>query len=233
MRCRKVRSFLSTYCKGELAPRKTAAVETHLRECASCRREEEMYKSVNKLVVEMPSKTTSDDFTARLLQRIENERAVPQKSKVYMPGRIPKFGAGRLATISAVAVVVLAFAVGMNFTEKLLGPTSPGLVTADRGSNGAGDDNLYLTVQPVDNPLLNQRKSVSSIVKQYNRWREYSRSLRSHDAAEQFFNSGGNSILAASNTSTVDMNGVRVRPVIRNYLIVPGQQNTAVRRDTY
>jgi len=215
MRCRKVRSFLSTYCKGETSPQVSAEIKKHLEDCSSCRREESAYKSINKLVTDFPRLDTSDDFNARLFQKIGQEGFAERRTKAYMPKRVPIFGIARLAKAASVAIVVLALGIFLNLNGDLMN-SSPQM--ARLGSVGdAGEDDLYLTAQPVDNPLLNEHKSVSRMIEQYNRWREYSRSLRSNSGAEHFLG-GGSGLALASARSGSD---IIIRPVVRNYLIVP------------
>ncbi len=223
MRCRKVRSFLSTYSKGELTDSLTDKVRTHLESCPSCRREEMVVRSVSSLVEELPRLETSDDFNTRLLQRISRQELADKKTKAYLPGAIPRFGTMRLATVAATAMLLLVTVIGFNYSDTIFGPSSaPFVLTETNASSGL--DQRYLTVQPVDNPLLNERKTVERMVEQYNRWRGYSRQLRSN-TAEQFLN-GSHSILASSSTIQPGSAALHVRPVIKNYLLVPGAGTT-------
>ena len=220
MRCRKVRSFLSTYCKGETTPAVSAEIKSHLDDCSSCHREENVYRSMNKLMSDLPQIKTSDDFTSKLFTRIGQEGFAENKTKAYMPKRVPFFGFAKLATVASVAVIVLALGVGFNLGDRILFPSTPQIATTtpliDRGTS---DDDFYLTVQPTDNPLLNEHKSVSRIVSQYNRWREYSKSLRVNAGAEQFL--GDDQGISLASIQTGSRHNIIVRPVVKNYLISP------------
>lgn len=235
MRCRKVRSSLSAYSKGELTEQQSAKIKNHLAECPSCRREEEVFRSVNKLVDGVPALKASDDFNARLFQKIEREGFAQKKPRAYLPGRIPRFGAARLATVAAMAVIVIAFGIGINFADGILGPSSPEMAIAEPTGGDGSEEDLYLTVQPTDNPFLNERKSVSQMIQQYNRWRQYSQSLRSHSAMERFFGGAASNTLASSRTGFDRVSGhdIRIRPVVKNYLVVPENQKTVRGRNTY
>ncbi|MCP4568047.1 MAG: hypothetical protein GY841_10755 [FCB group bacterium] len=225
MHCRKVRSCLSTYFRQELPADTAAGVKKHLEDCSSCQREAEMVRSVRGLVKEIKPIKASDGFNTALMQKIGQEGQIQNKNKARMPGRIPRFGMARLATVSAAAMVVLAFSISLNLTDYLNGSFSPPM--AEINSTPGINSDRYLTVQPTDNPLLNERKSVSNMVKQYNRWREYSRSLRS-GSADQF---SGNAVLASSRRNVGE--NIWIRPVIKNYLVTPVRQRTINGRSTY
>ena len=230
MRCRKARSYLSAYSKGELSGGRSTRVGRHLEHCSACRRESDIVRSVGEVMKNLPQLRASGDFNARLLQRIGRERFAETRTKAHLPGRIPRLGALRLATIGATAVVVLAAATGVNLTSPIFRPGAlPVAVISPEGGSTA--DDLYLTIQPTNNPLLNERKSISRMVAQYNRWREYSRSLREHSAEEQFL--GGDAAMTLASTRTAVDNypaiDYRIRPVVRNYLIVPDNSSAGKR----
>ncbi|MDD4051573.1 MAG: hypothetical protein PHR28_06715 [candidate division Zixibacteria bacterium] len=231
MRCRKVRSFLSAYSKEEVSVGTAAKIKKHMDDCASCRRELGAIRSVQAMVKGMPGLKASDDFTARLLTRVAQERFAETKSKAYLPGRIPLFGGVRLAMITTTAVVVLALSISFNVGERFMSPSVPQAALTSDTAGSAADEDRYLSAQPTDNPLLNEHKSISRMVAQYNRWREYSKTLRSHSAAEQFAGTG-TTVMAASQT-VGGTNEFRVRPIVKNYLVVPAGQNRSTRRNTY
>jgi hypothetical protein len=227
MRCRKVRSFLSTYCKDETSPELTADIKSHLKECGSCRREETVFRSMNKLLHELPQYKTSDGFSARLFERIGQERFAEKKSKAYLPGRIPKFGRARLAAVTVAALMVLSVGLSLSLVDKITTPGPSLMANSDQGQM----DDSYLTVQPTNNPFFSQTKSLGSLVQQYNRWRGYSQSLLSHDDLVN----EGSAILTSSNAAvhSAGLPIIRIRPVTRNYIIVPVRQPTSNGGDTY
>jgi hypothetical protein len=173
---------------------------------------------MNKLVVDLPQMKTSDDFSSRLFEKIGQEGFAKRKTRAYWPRRIPVFGMARLAAVASVAVVILALGIGLNVGDKILYQSTPQMAKIVSPTNDMGrDDDLYLTVQPTDNPLLNEHKSVSRMIAQYNRWREYSKSLRGNSGAEQFLGDGQGLTMASSRSTS----NITVRPVVKNYLIVP------------
>lgn len=233
MRCRKVRSFLSAYCREEISSPLTVKVQRHLEECPMCRREHEAVRSVQAMVKGTPGLKTSDGFSARLLNRVAQERFGETRSKAYLPGRAPRLGGLKLATITVTAMVVLALGVSFNMGDRLLTPTGPQTILSSAPSGGVLDEDRYLKVQPTDNPLLNEHKTISRMVAQYNRWREFSRSLRSHSAAEQFAGGTVGTVMASARSGDVGSD-FHVRPVVRNYLIVPSDQGSSTTgRNTY
>jgi hypothetical protein len=160
---------------------------------------------------------TSDDFTTRLFNKIGQEAFAERRTKAYWPKRIPVFGIARLATAASVAVIVLALGIGYGLGDKIFFPPTNYVAVTNPTTDTGTDDDYYLTVQPTDNPLLNEHKSVSRIVEQYNRWREYSRTLRANAGAEHFLGQGSGMQLALSPSGS----DVIIRPVVKNYLIVP------------
>ncbi len=141
MRCQKVRSFLSAYCKGELAEKRTGAIAAHLEGCIRCRYEETAYRELNKSVGELSGYTVSDDFNSLLLKRVADERFKETRSKAYLPKKIPVVTFNRLAPIFATACFVFAFIFsgGMDLfidTQEVSTYVSTEL------------DDSYLTVQP-------------------------------------------------------------------------------------
>ena len=220
MRCRKVRSFLSAYCREETSPGLSAKIKEHLNECSSCRREEAAYTSMKRLITELPRHAVADKFTARLFQKIGQAGFAEKKTKAYLPKRIPRFGMARLAAVASVAVIILAMGIGLHLGDNFLSPDGSQVIGPTVRTANSADDR-YLTVQPVDNPLLNEHKSVSKMVAQYSRWREFSEGLRDN-------NVGVRNMLGAQNVSfasSQDFGGVNshiiVRPVVKDYLIVP------------
>ncbi|MEE9443997.1 MAG: hypothetical protein V3V99_15140 [candidate division Zixibacteria bacterium] len=193
-------------------------IEQHLEGCGSCRREADIYKSLNKAVMGLPDIETSEEFNARLFQKIGREGFAEARSKAYLPGRIPRVDFIRLATYAATAVIVIGLGLGIAMSDKLFSPSSPRMMSSIETLK---DDNLYLTVQPVDNPLLNEKKSVSEVVRQYNRFREYSRALRASSGSELFSGQTPGITMTSTQSTPLGANGFRVRPVIKNYLVIP------------
>jgi len=220
MRCRKVRSCLSAYCRGELTPEVAGDITRHVDACPSCRREAEAFRAVNRMLTQQPPIKTGDEFSARLFARIAGENFAEKRSRAYLPGRIPLWGASRLAVVAATAVVVLLVGAGINMSQ-FEGLSSVPLALSTSTTPGGSDNDLYLTVQPTNNPLLNTQKSVSRMVQQYNRWRELSRVIRSHSGAEQFMGNGATAVMASSRNGSDPVNIIRIRPVVKNYLVTP------------
>lgn len=144
MRCRKVRSCLSAYCRDELAGRRHATVSEHLLNCESCRAEEEVYRQMYAAAAEMPDEPVSEDFNARLLNRIAQERFAETRTRAYLPKSAPLFS-WRKAVPAVVAACLAIFAVVSMMPSDQ--PGAPAL--ADKSA-----DDAYLTAQPVSNPNM-------------------------------------------------------------------------------
>jgi hypothetical protein len=146
MRCRRVLSYLSAYCRGELTGRRQRAVKEHLNDCPECRREEAVFWEINKSIRNLPERKVSGDFNSKLLDRIAKERFRETRTKAYLPKRAPIFGQGKLIPAFVSVGLVLAFVMfgGVNFMST---PDQPQNVYTN-GSTSSELDNSYATVQP-------------------------------------------------------------------------------------
>ena len=146
MRCRKVRSLLSTYSRDELVGRQQAEVREHLAACADCRKEAATIASLRQAARELPRLSVSDDFTTKLLNKVAQERFAETRTRAYMPKRPPIVSWRVVVPALAMSALVLVVAVGLF----LPGADNPGMLAGTQ----LGDD-AYRTVQPQDNPNLN------------------------------------------------------------------------------
>jgi len=147
MRFRKARSFLSAYCSGELTGRKQEKVREQLARNESLRREEALFKSIKKACQELPQEKVSDDFNARLLDRVARERFAETRTQAHMPKAAPAFSWWRAVPVTVTTVVVLFVAASLLVQ---MGQDGPIQIAADPGNL----DNSYLTVQPDNNPNI-------------------------------------------------------------------------------
>ena len=136
MRCRKVRSFLSAYSKDELNARRKVAVGEHLSNCADCREELQQVRAVSQVVAETERLAVSEDFNARLLNRIAQERFAETRTNAHFPPkRIPWFRWERAvpAVVTAAVVLLVAIFGGTGFLPfgPPQGPTDQPFVGAD------------------------------------------------------------------------------------------------------
>ncbi len=219
MRCRKVRSCLSAYCREETSPALSAKIKEHLSECSSCRREEAAYKSMNRLVAGLPHQAVADDFTARLFEKIGQEGFAEKRTRAYLPKRIPRFGMARLAAAASVAVIIMAMGIGLHLGDAIFAPSGSQVSNSTTRMANSSDDR-YLTAQPDDNPFLNEHKSVSKMVAQYSRWREFSQQLRDNVGVGQMLDAQNVAFASSQGVGGVNT-GITVRPVVKDYLIIP------------
>ena len=147
MRCQKVRSCLSAYCKNELTDKKNREVAAHLELCSDCRKEYSGMKEMVGALGKLSSETVTEDFNAKLLSRIAEERFKETRAKAYLPKSAPLFGWQKILPVVATACLVLAFV----FTGgiSILDNDDNGSVMV-AVNNNAGDnlDDDYLTVLP-------------------------------------------------------------------------------------
>jgi len=216
MRCRKVRSLLSIYCNEELSGRQQLSVREHLAGCAACRREAAIYNSMREAYREMPQVKLSEDFNTRLLNRIGQERFAETRTKAYLPKRAPLFRWSLVVPALATTALVLFTAIAL---------IMPGAEQQSirMSQNTVTPENLYQTVQPVNNPNmtanLQKNWSLNRQVAQAERLTRLSNYL----TGNQGFNANhlaGTSYRAVSGLNQRAPYNVifyRVRPVIRVY----------------
>jgi len=173
---------------------------------------------MSRLVQGLPRQSVAEDFTARLFEKIGQEGFAEKRTKAYFPKRIPRFGMARLAAAASVAVIILAMGVGLHVGDVFLAPNGPQVIGPSNRMANASDDR-YLTAQPQDNPFLNEHKSVSKMVAQYSRWREFSQQLRDNIGVGQMMNA--QNVAFASSQSAPSGAHIIVRPVVKDYLIIP------------
>ncbi len=144
MHCRRVRSFLSAYCRGELEGKQARAIADHMANCPACRGEEASVRDLFKLAEELPSTRVSADFNSRLLNRIAEARHQETRTKAYLPKGVPVFTVNRVAPVLAVVCFALAF-VFAGGLGNFQGHDDPLMALGE-----AALDDSYLTVQPVN-----------------------------------------------------------------------------------
>jgi len=163
MHCRKVRSCLSAFCKGELTGGRQAEIAEHLVRCPECRREEAIFRELGNAMGKLPENKVSVDFNNRLLNRIAAERFRETRTKAYMPKHVPIFGWGKLIPVAATVSLVLAFVFlgGMNLLHLQDGTAL--MTQTDRANNGL--DDRYMTVQPEPGHALTQHVNTDWAIK--------------------------------------------------------------------
>jgi len=148
MRCRKVRSLLSAACSEELDARQHAEVREHVASCPSCKREYAVYASIQEAAREIPDEPISDDFNARLLNRIAQERFAETRTKAYLPKRAPRFQWRSLVPVAVVAGLLAVVTLNVYQPSQEMSSSVP------TASTPIHMDDRYLTAQPSSNPNL-------------------------------------------------------------------------------
>jgi hypothetical protein len=74
MNCSLVRSRLSRWLDGDLAPRVSRGVEAHLASCTACSRRAAQLRSLSRLLAELPRLESPDAVATRVADRIEMAR---------------------------------------------------------------------------------------------------------------------------------------------------------------
>jgi hypothetical protein len=160
MRCQKVRFFLSAFCKRELPEKRRKAISAHLKVCPECRREEALCREIEGSVGKLKDFSVTEDFNARLLQRVSKDRFEESKTKAYHPKKAPLFVWSRIIPVAATACLVLAF-VFSGGLDILYQKDEP-IVVSQFDNQDANLDNRYMNVQPEDNPNLRRQNNLPS-----------------------------------------------------------------------
>ena len=151
MRCRKALSCLSAYSDGELIGRKLAAFQRHVSSCEPCRGEQALIISIRESGRRLAAPMLPDDFNAKLLNRIAQERFSETRTKAFLPRLSPPVGLARIVAAAAtVGVVVMAIAGNELMSPDANETGKPSIVMQ---SDGLGQDDSYLTARPVAMPM--------------------------------------------------------------------------------
>ncbi|MCB2229415.1 hypothetical protein KQH82_01780 [bacterium] len=220
MRFRKVRSYLSAFSNDELTDRQREAVRERLAKDSQLRAEEQAFRAMREASKELPSVHVSDDFNAKLLNRIAQERFAETRSNAMLPRkRVPVPMWWKAVPVAVTAALLLFAVIGTGNLNQFGSPSAP------MASAGSLDD-AYLTAQPVDNPNL-----AVSLGTGWSLERELQRSQRvtqifSALTSDNSFGAFGRPVGLAQNVSVRSGNRspylndyYQVRPVLRVYRV--------------
>ena len=214
MRFRKIRSYLSAFSNDELSDRKQERVREELAGSEALRREESIYRSIRDCCPELPKENVSNDFNARLLDRIARERFAETRSRAFMPRTSVPHAWGRLVPVLAtVATLVI---VGINFLAVPGGrqQTVPG------ADNALGDS--YKTVSSENNPNMRtnvgRKVSLPDMIAIVDRADEISNMLTANSQFTNVSSGIGSNWIAQTNM-------VRVPFTVHYYRVVPSQRS--------
>ncbi len=223
MRCQKVRSCLSAYCREELTGRQRLSVQEHLADCEACRRQEESVRVFHLKAVEVRPPALSADFNTKLLNRIAQERFVETRTKAYLPKRAPLFMWRRVVPVLATVTMAV-----LSIISIMSGPTgffAPGNV----GSTiSAGLTEPYLGGQPTNNPNM-----ASKLRKDWTLQSQFEQTARINRISGLLTSRNGFSLDERGNLELIGSFGsnrlpysvhvYRLRPVVRVYEQVDSQ----------
>ncbi len=230
MRCRKVRSYLSAYCNGEVTGRKRLVIDKHISDCSCCRKEEAIYYSLNSVKTEIGSFNVSDKFNEKLLNRVAQERFAETRTKAYTPSNPPILTWGRVlpSVITAcVAVFVTVMVMSPNVVQNNQNYAS------NTSNTDKQLDDSYKTVMPKNNPNMavnmNKNWSLNNQMERAERVQNLSNTMTQVGS----FSSAENAVLTGSRTkqnSPIPFfeSYYNVRPVIKVYIIT---NNNKVKED--
>lgn len=181
MRFRKIRSFLSAYSNDELEGRQKEAVREQLAQDESLKQEALIFKKIKDSARELEDIKPSDDFNAKLLNRIAKERFAETRTKAYLPARIPglwhRIAVPAMATMAVALFGLVGYSTWQNMPAQ---PTE--LAQTHSPDQMLGDDDSYLYVSSANNPNLNRQlsgRTLSALVERVDRADRISRQMAS------------------------------------------------------
>lgn len=221
MRCRKVRFYLSAYCRDELDGAKRLEIDKHLSGCAMCRKEEAVHRLIGENIEDQPALKVSDNFNANLLNRIGQERFAETRTKAYMPKAIPFPLWAKItpavATLSLILFVTLTYFSPLQRDNNLI----------DRFASVTTTNNLddsYQTVQPVNNPnmieTVDHNWSFNNTLARSERVQQIHQNLI---APEGFYQASALTNSSNKNYNRVPYQYRRTQPIIRVYFFQQGK----------
>lgn len=186
MRCRRVRFYLSAYCRSELSEGRCKAVLEHLESCPDCRREEGVLRDMMGALNKSFHYEVSADFSGRLLNRIGAERFSETRTRAFFPKKTPVIGWTRAVPAIATVCLILTFVLtgGLKNMYRQIVPEQIASVTTQNL------DNSYMTIQPQSDHVLTQHAMVAmagkdwafkSQLARYNRIRSLMNAMQSQN----------------------------------------------------
>lgn len=83
MRCARVRSLLSPYLDGDLAPTPARAVGGHLESCSACARHYDSLQQALGMLADLPALLPSEGIASRVFDRLEVETRGPGLAMIF------------------------------------------------------------------------------------------------------------------------------------------------------
>jgi hypothetical protein len=89
MNCRKARSLVSAFSKGELSHSLRDKIAEHLDCCPACQKHKAAVVQINQAIDHLPRHELSDDFNMKLFERIHNGGREVNTSSALLPKKAP------------------------------------------------------------------------------------------------------------------------------------------------
>jgi hypothetical protein len=128
MNCREVEELLGAFCEGSLGGDLLRQVESHLVSCAGCRRERRALKETLAALHGFERIEPSEDFSARLWQRIDQWEAA--RRAMWLTAIAAFVRRNRRAVAACAAVFVISLLSGIVFLQHMV--TAPRVQIAEQ-----------------------------------------------------------------------------------------------------
>ncbi|MFI5005946.1 MAG: zf-HC2 domain-containing protein [Solirubrobacterales bacterium] len=131
MTCARVRSLLSPYLDGDLAPTPARAVGGHLESCADCARHYDSLQGALGMLADLPALLPSEGIASRVFDRLEVETRGPGLAMVFRSFRARRpLIFPSLVTSSLVVVAILTSAMALDRVWRSFDEPLPAVATS-------------------------------------------------------------------------------------------------------
>lgn len=165
MDCHKANKLLVHFLEGDLTGRYKEKVEAHLKICAHCQKERELFFQSWQILDNYTTPKLRDDFTPSLMKKIHTEQIKNEK----VSRRLPRFSLQNLALVSVLlTVLVTTFCLLLKkpiqeniavrimplpIKEKLVSPLNHQTLSGDEQAVGYGDAQQLVNNEKPSTPV--------------------------------------------------------------------------------
>ena len=124
MKCKKVKRMISLYIDGELKPDNEKKLVDHLETCESCRKEKNIMKCLNQMLLPPTEVQPSPQFLFKVKQKITSPKTID-----YYTASLLKYLKPVLVSMACILIFVISFILGNSFGTQLKEKETPGKET--------------------------------------------------------------------------------------------------------
>lgn len=165
MRCEKVKESLEAYVEGELGKSEREALETHISNCESCKRELTLTQSIPRLISSLPTPPVPEDIIPDALKRLREKSAA--KRRWLGAFGILSSRKWQFAVVGSLLMAVLIFGISYRMANRNSGVTEAEVASAAQdiklalGIVETATQDIQLTVLAAGAEAYNEARSKS------------------------------------------------------------------------